>query len=177
MKCSAPLAAGLSIGVAGIRICSCIAGGGRTANGDGMRRVSSIFTPLQKLLGPALVLTFVLVVFQGRALPWPSPLLLLVGALLIGRTRGLAEAVYDDEAGLLVRVRGVEETIPFDVISAVEERIWIQPRTLTLRFKQPCRVGASLTFIPVFDPSMIFPPFESQLARDLRWRSGLAEYR
>lgn len=142
-----------------------------------MKRVSGIFTPLQKLLGPALVLIYILVTFRGQALPWPPLALLVVGALLIWRTLGLADAVYEDEAGLIVRIRGVEETIPFDAISAVEERIWMQPRILTVRFKQPRRIGAALTFIPAFDPSMIFPPCESQVARDLRWRSGLAKYR
>lgn len=144
-----------------------------------MKRVSGISTPLQKFGGPLHLVVILLIVLHGfgYAPLWLVPLALLAGVLLFCWGRRLADGVYDNEVELVVRFRGIETAIPFDQISTVEEAIWSRPRTVRVGFRQQQQIGGALIFIPAFDPSMIFPPGESQVARDLRWRSGLAKYR
>lgn len=148
-----------------------------------MRRLSGITTPILKFgwLVPCAIA--LVVVFAsprsgvGSSLPLVLPVLLIAAIGTWLQTTGLADAVYDNGDSLLVRYRGIEESIPFAAINAVEECLWLQPRTVTVRFKEPRRIGTCVRFVVAFDPSMIIPVIGSQVARDLRWRCGLAKYR
>lgn len=149
-----------------------------------MKRISSLSTPLQKY-GASFFCVAMLVYLQylpqGWALLTSSvwvPLLFVaagVGGLLLGGN--LADAVHDTGESLRVRHRGIEEIIPCAEISAVEEDLWFPPRAITLRLKRPRQLGAAIRFLPAFDAGLLFPGQGSQVARDLRWRCGMAKYR
>ena len=148
-----------------------------------MKRISSLLTPLQKYGAPFFCMAMAICLQrtpQGRALLATTWIVLLfvlasAGSLLLGW--GLADAVHDTGKALVVRYGGIEETIPYAEISAVEEELWLQPRAVVLRLKRPRQIGATVRFIPVFDAGMLFLPQGSQVARDLRWRCGMSKYR
>lgn len=149
-----------------------------------MKRISSLMTPLQKYGAPffcVATLVYLQYLPQGRVLLASSvwvPLLFVfvgVGGVLLGRN--LADAVYDTGEALRVRHRGIEETISYAEISAIEEELWFQPRAITLRLKRPRQLGAAIRFLPAFDAGLLFPGQGSQAARDLRWRCGMTKCR
>lgn len=139
-----------------------------------MKRISSVSTPLQKYGAPFFCVAMLVYLHnlpQGRALltSWvwgPLPFMTAgVGGLLLGGN--LADAVHDTSEALRVRHQGIEATIPYAEISAVEEGLWLQPREL----------GAAIRFLPAFDAGLLLPGQDSQAAWDLRSRCGMTKCR
>jgi hypothetical protein len=142
-----------------------------------MIKISSSQTFIHKRVFPVAWFGFVTVFlvvgvaimgFQKRFEPMMVvvPIFMLVVGYFVMRLLvfDLVDEVWDDGDALVVRNRGVEETIPLKDIINVNYSGMTNPQRVTLTLREPGPFGAEITFSP---PRSWFPFKQPQLVTDL----------
>jgi hypothetical protein len=151
-----------------------------------MKRISSRYTFFLKRAFPVLWFGF-LAIFVALLVAAPgTPLLLdlaapalmaVVGFVLMKKLMwDLADEVLDGGDFLVVKHRGMEETIPLASIMNVNATMLVNPPRITLRLDAPGRFGNEVSFSPL--RSFSLNPFaRSAIADDLIVRVDAARLR
>jgi hypothetical protein len=112
---------------------------------------------------------------EGHAGLLAVPLIALALCILTFRHgSGAADEVRDGGSFLLVRWRGIEERVQLADVASVDIQRFVNPRLLTLRLRQPGRLGDTIAFFPTdtfqFNPFARHPLVDSLVQRVDRLR-------
>jgi len=146
-----------------------------------MQQISSRWLYLYKRVFPAFWFGILALILLGPLLgnaprpPIPfflAPLLMGVfGYVLMKKlVWDLADQVFDCGDHLLVKLRGVEESVPLSNIMNVSASMLMRPPRVTLNLVSPCRFGSEISFSPA-TPFSLNPFAKNTVVNDLITRA------